>query len=47
MENVIHASESNEEAEREIKLWFKPNELISHIYPTKKVKKELDVLEWE
>ncbi len=26
-ENVIHASENKEEAEREIKLWFKPEEL--------------------
>ena len=26
--NVIHASDSNESAEREIALWFKPEELI-------------------
>jgi nucleoside-diphosphate kinase len=27
MDNLIHASASGEEAEREIKLWFKPNEI--------------------
>ena len=27
MDNLIHASASDEEAEREIKLWFKPNEI--------------------
>jgi nucleoside-diphosphate kinase len=32
-ENVIHASESAEEAEREIKLWFEPDEIIVDIYP--------------
>lgn len=33
-ENVIHASESVETAEREIKLWFKPTEIVEKIYPT-------------
>ena len=27
MDNLIHASATNEEAEREIKLWFKPNDI--------------------
>lgn len=34
-ENVIHASASKEEAEREIKLWFEPEEIIENIYETK------------
>lgn len=34
-ENVIHASESEPEAEREIKLWFQPEEIILDLYPTK------------
>lgn len=34
-ENVIHASAVPKEAEQEIKLWFKPEELITRIYPTK------------
>ncbi len=31
-ENVVHASESAEHAEREVKLWFKPHELVSHVH---------------
>ncbi|MDP6600118.1 MAG: nucleoside-diphosphate kinase [Candidatus Woesearchaeota archaeon] len=40
-ENVVHASENEKEAEREIKLWFRPEELAYTIYPTdpKEVKK--------
>jgi len=34
-ENVIHASTNEEEAEREIKLWFEPGDIIVDIYPTK------------
>lgn len=35
MENVVHASASASEAEREIKLWFKPNDIppLMHAYP--------------
>lgn len=35
-ENVIHASSNEAEAEREIKLWFEPSEIILDAYPTKK-----------
>lgn len=38
-ENVIHCSANDEEAEREIKLWFKPNEIVDEIYPTKIINK--------
>ena len=34
-ENVIHASSSDEEAEREIKLWFNPEEIVRDLYPAK------------
>ena len=34
-ENVIHVSGSPVEAEREIKTWFHPDEILSNIYPTK------------
>ena len=36
MENLIHTSASNHDAEREIKLWFKPTDLppFMHAYPT-------------
>jgi nucleoside-diphosphate kinase len=36
-ENVIHASGNEEEAEREIKLWFKPREIIFDVYETEEV----------
>jgi len=36
-ENVIHASSSEEDAEREIKLWFNPEEIAFDLYPFKKV----------
>ena len=36
-ENVIHASANLEDAEREIKLWFSPEEIIVDIYPTKQI----------
>ncbi len=32
-ENVMHASEDPADAEREIKLWFAPSELVNNIYP--------------
>ncbi len=34
-ENVIHASSNESEAEREIKLWFAPDDIIVDLYPTK------------
>lgn len=46
-ENAIHASDSNESAEKEIKLWFQPSELVEIIYPIKKLIKEQEILEWE
>ena len=39
-ENVIHASTNREEAEREIKLWFNPDDIIVDAYPTKLIKIE-------
>ncbi len=36
MDNIIHASATDSEAEREIKLWFKPEDIppLMHAYPT-------------
>lgn len=45
-ENVIHASDSEKTAEREIKLWFTPDELTEGIYPIKKIKREREYMEW-
>lgn len=39
-ENVIHASSDAKDSEREIKLWFKPDEVVGDIYPVKKVRAE-------
>jgi nucleoside-diphosphate kinase len=36
-ENVIHASANNQEAESEIKLWFKPDEIIFPTYAAETV----------
>ena len=33
MENILHASENEQEAEREIRLWFKPGELLRECFP--------------
>ncbi len=45
-ENVIHCSDSEESAKREIKLWFSPEELVERIYPVKEITKEKRVLIW-
>ncbi|MFH1801086.1 MAG: nucleoside-diphosphate kinase [Candidatus Omnitrophota bacterium] len=36
-ENVLHCSSNEEEAEREIKLWFEPGEIIDGVYPVMEV----------
>jgi len=46
-ENIIHASSSRKDAEREIKLWFTPGELIYKIYPVIKTKKQTEFLRWK
>ncbi len=46
LENCIHASDSEESAEREIKLWFSPNEIVKEIYPHTKKKEETEVAFW-
>jgi len=39
-ENVIHTSSNEAEAEREIKLWFAPDEIILDLYPAKEIIQE-------
>jgi nucleoside-diphosphate kinase len=46
-ENVVHASDSPETAEIEIKHWFSPEELTDLIYPTIKKKSSSEKLEWK
>ena len=46
-ENVVHASSSVEEAEKEIKLWFKPHEIVVEIYPVSEIVLEsIRVKDW-
>lgn len=45
-ENVIHASTNEAEAEREIKLWFQPDEVIVDLYPSKLEAKTCSMRVW-
>ena len=45
-ENVIHASANEQDAEREIKLWFQPDEVIVDLYPTKVSKRTIENRVW-
>jgi nucleoside-diphosphate kinase len=46
-ENAIHASANAEDAEREIKLWFTPDELVYDIYPSQETEvKNIKRLVW-
>jgi nucleoside-diphosphate kinase len=46
MENVMHASDSIESSEREIKIWFKPSEITQDLYPTTSKTIESEVTAW-
>jgi len=45
-ENVVHTSDSPESAEREIKLWFSPDEMSEIIYKVNKVKVQAEKSVW-
>ena len=46
-ENVIHASSNKADVQREIKLWFEPDEiLIDSLYPTKETSKTIKTRIW-
>jgi len=45
-ENIIHASANEPEAEREIKLWFQPDDLILDMFPSKTVKDNCERRIW-
>jgi nucleoside-diphosphate kinase len=46
-ENVVHVSANESDAEREIKLWFSPEEIIVDLYPTKEIiEKEKRIKIW-
>jgi len=46
-ENVIHCSENATEAEREIKLWFKPTEIVSIKFPIETKEQQITVISWK
>ncbi|MEI7718866.1 MAG: nucleoside-diphosphate kinase [archaeon] len=46
-ENVVHASDSEASAKREIQLWFSPDELTEAIYPTEKRKETTERTFWK
>lgn len=45
-ENVIHVSSNQDEAQREIKLWFTPEEIIVDLYPIKVVEENKQYKAW-
>lgn len=45
-ENVIHVSSNQDEAQREIKLWFTPDEIIVDLYQTKVVEEKKQYKAW-
>jgi nucleoside-diphosphate kinase len=45
-ENVVHVSSCPEDAEREIKLWFAPDEIIVDLYPVKEAQDTLRRRVW-
>ncbi len=46
-ENVMHASDSEANAEKEIKLWFSPSELTETIYPTEIKTQATETIVWK
>jgi nucleoside-diphosphate kinase len=46
-ENVVHVSDSESSAKREIQLWFEPEELTNVVYPTKKEKTSREEIIWK
>ncbi|MBI5874213.1 MAG: nucleoside-diphosphate kinase [Candidatus Omnitrophica bacterium] len=45
-ENVVHVSANPEDAEREIKLWLEPDEIIVDLYPTRTVVETKEKRAW-
>ena len=46
-ENVLHCSANEEEALKEIQLWFEPSEIVEEIYPTKTVEVTIKKSVWK
>lgn len=46
-ENVIHCSANKKDAEKEIKLWFEPDEMVYVRFPVEYVVEERTVMKWK
>jgi nucleoside-diphosphate kinase len=46
-ENVLHCSSNPEDAQREIKLWFEPDEIVGETYPIKDVEVKVKKKAWQ
>ena len=46
-ENVLHCSADAKDAEREIKLWFEPDEIVDKIFPTKEAETPTKKIVWK
>lgn len=46
-ENVLHCSADEKDAEREIKLWFEPEEIAEDIFPVEKIEKKVVKTVWK
>jgi len=46
-ENVLHCSANEEDAAREIKLWFEPAEIIEDLYPTTTIEMKITKMVWK
>jgi len=46
-ENVLHCSDSEETAEKEIKLWFEPDEIVEDVYPTTTIELKVKKRAWK
>ncbi|MEE8637724.1 MAG: nucleoside-diphosphate kinase [Candidatus Margulisiibacteriota bacterium] len=45
-ENVLHCSANEPDAEKEIKLWFEPDEITDEIYPVKEIEEKTKRRVW-
>lgn len=46
-ENVLHCSSDEKEAEREIKLWFEPQEIAEDIFPVESIEAKVQKTVWK
>jgi len=46
MENCVHASDSTENAEKEIKLWFEPHEIVGDLFSAEEIEETVKKLSW-